>query len=64
METILSFINGHTIVVASALFVALSHILSAVADYLTSIGDKVPGWLGSLSSVLSSIVGFLNGIKK
>lgn len=56
-----SFISGHGIVVAIALFTAFSTILNAVATYLTSIGDQVPSWLGTIIGGLGSAVHFLNG---
>lgn len=58
-----SLISAHTIVVAIAAFTGISTILSAVGIYLKDIGDKVPGWLGSVISACGSVVHFLNGVQ-
>lgn len=62
MQNLLSsLVSGHALIVVGALFVGLSSILNAVAIYLQSIGDKVPSWLGTISSGLGSVLHLLNG---
>lgn len=57
-----NLLTSHAVVVAIALFTALSTVLTAVGAYLQAIGDKVPGWLGSAISGIGSVIHFLNGI--
>jgi hypothetical protein len=59
LQTLLS---SHGIVVAIALFSGVSAILTAIGAYLKSIGDVVPGWLGSVISGLGSVLHVLNGL--
>lgn len=56
-----SLLSSHSLAVVVGLFTLVSLLLSGVATYLTSIGDQVPGILGTVSSALGSIVHFLNG---
>ncbi len=58
------FQSGSFAVIAgkAVIFITLlSAILTAVASMLQALGDKVPGWLGSVVSGLGSIVHFING---
>lgn len=55
-------ITDHTVTVGIAAFTFISLVLTGIANYLQSIGDKVPGLLGTLSSGLASVIKFLNGL--
>jgi hypothetical protein len=57
-----SLLSAHALVVAVAAFAGISAILTAVGVYLQSIGDAVPGWLGTAISSIGSIIHFINGI--
>ena len=58
-----NLITAHSLLVAIAIFTALSTILTAVGSYLKSVGDQVPGIIGTLISYCGSIIHFLNGIQ-
>lgn len=47
--------------IAIGVFALVSSLLAAVATFLQSVGDTVPGWIGSVISFLGGIGHLLNG---
>lgn len=58
-----SFLAAHGGIVAVIVmgFSIVSIILNAVADVFHKLGKQVPGWIGSVSSMIGKVIDFLNG---
>lgn len=61
MAAVIIFLQGHGLVMILAVFAFVSTMLTALATLLQGMGKTVPGWIGSVSSVLASTLHFLNG---
>lgn len=56
-----ALMSAHNVMVIVAAFAGVSALLTAIANYLNAIGDKVPGWIGTILSEIAVIVKFING---
>lgn len=63
MTSILAFFENlvaHPAIAIGA-FALVSSMLTAIATFLTSIGDSVPSWLSTVLGFLGNVVHLING---
>ena len=61
LQSVLSYLQGHGLAVFVLIFSFASLGLATVAQGFILLGKKVPGWLGTASTVVGNVLHFLNG---
>jgi len=56
-----SFLSGSSLTMILAVFCCISIVLNAVGQGFQAFGKTAPGWIGTVSGYIGSIVHFING---